>query len=168
MAPYVLRPVVLSDAAAIARNNMSAFWEDPNWRPLWGDRTLEFVISQSAKRQPKTLLSERDTYRQECAIDAETGELVGFARWVLPESRKFVAGTGDGGGLLGWGGKKGEPEWKELQIDDVGANEWAEIQREFSEAKWDRSNGQGILYPPIGRKTDEIMSTGTFLCKLWV
>ena len=161
MPPYILRPVVLSDAPAIARNNMSAFWEDPNWQPLWGKQTLPFVISQSAKRMPKSILSERETYRQECAIDRETGELVGFARWILPDSKRYVPGTE---GRWGWGAK-GEPEWKETQIAEVSPEQWAEVQQNFHDAVWERGDGQQVLHPPIEKRSEEIMKTGTFLCK---
>lgn len=64
MTTWKIEPCFVGDAAALARNNMAAFWEDPNWVILWPkDMTQEFIIEQSAKRQPRNLLRDREKVR---------------------------------------------------------------------------------------------------------
>ncbi|CAN8097321.1 unnamed protein product [Discula destructiva] len=73
MPPYQITGCSLSDAADVARNNMSAFWEDPNWRYIWKDTDLASVIRQS--------------------VNPQTGKFMGYIRWKLPVSH-YKDGTG--------------------------------------------------------------------------
>lgn len=83
---YKLEVCTVDDAAALARNNMSAFWTDPTWILLW-DVPLEHIIAACTERMPWNLLRDRDTRRQLKAVD-EQGALVGYARWIVPDDRK--------------------------------------------------------------------------------
>lgn len=112
----------VADAAALARNNMSAFWEDPTWVLLWPeDVTLDFLIEQSTKRHPQNLLRDRAAIRHEKAINPVTGAVVGYARWVLPEGYRTV--------------ENGEPAWAEAQVPAVSKEE-EERFRALGESAW--------------------------------
>lgn len=82
---WKIEPVNLADAPAIARNNLSAFWEDKNWRLSWDDSiTLDYLITQEADRVMNDLLHRRDILRHLKAVDPDTGTLVGYLRLALP------------------------------------------------------------------------------------
>ncbi|KAF6805603.1 acetyltransferase [Colletotrichum sojae] len=133
--PWKILPCTLADAPALARNNMSAFWTDPNWRIMWPDRTLDFIIAQCAERVPRNLLRDRVTLRHEKAVDPETGALVGYARWVLPAG--LAAGPG-------------RAPWAEAQIPDVSAEESAAIEKKADAAWWEPVDMEGSDDESIG------------------
>jgi hypothetical protein len=83
--PYETRSVTPADAPGIARANMSAFYENANWRLLWNNMPLEDIIDGNEKRLPRNLVRGRDTKRHQMVVDTSTGEVVGYARWVLPK-----------------------------------------------------------------------------------
>ncbi|KAI1074527.1 acyl-CoA N-acyltransferase [Whalleya microplaca] len=123
MAPWEIVPCTVADAGALARNNMGAYWEDPTWILLWTkDIKQEFLIEQCAKRMPRNLLRDRETLRHQKAVDASSGAVVGYARWILPSARTVTAG--------------GEPEWAEAQVPDVGADEKKSFEHVASNAWW--------------------------------
>ncbi|KAF6820411.1 acetyltransferase [Colletotrichum musicola] len=132
---WKILPCTVADAPALARNNMSAFWTDPNWRIMWPDRTLDFVIAQCAERVPRNLLRDRDTLRHEKAVDPETGALVGYARWVLPAG--LAAGPGPA-------------PWADAQIPDVSAEERAAIEKKADAAWWKPVEMEGSDDESIG------------------
>ncbi|EFX05986.1 gcn5-related n-acetyltransferase [Grosmannia clavigera kw1407] len=87
MGDWGLQSVTVADAADLARNNISAFWQDRIWRVIWPSHvTQDFLIAQMAKRQSNSLLRNRAATRHQKAVDPATGALVGYARWVLPNS----------------------------------------------------------------------------------
>lgn len=89
MAPYELSsPCLFEDRLNLARNNVSAFWEEDSWRLLWPGRTRESMIEAVAARIPKNLLSDRDVRRHQKVVDVASGEIVGYARWILPKPQK--------------------------------------------------------------------------------
>ncbi|OGM45515.1 hypothetical protein ABOM_006474 [Aspergillus bombycis] len=72
---------------------MSAFWEDPTWILLWPKEvTLEFLIEQCTKRYPNILQRARQEVRHQKATDLLTGDLVGYARWILPPTHFTAKG----------------------------------------------------------------------------
>lgn len=110
------------DAAAVARNNASAFWEDPNWRYCWRPHyTLERLVAAFVERTPANLLRDRDALRHFKAVDPATGRLVGYIRWRLPAGRCC-----------------GEPPvWPEGQTPDVSVEEREEFEKRAAAADWD-------------------------------
>ncbi|KAI0851887.1 acyl-CoA N-acyltransferase [Daldinia vernicosa] len=115
MTTWKIERCTVADAAALARNNMSAFWEDPNWKLIWSkETTLDMLIENNAKRYPRILATDREKKRHEKAVDPATGELVGYARWVLP-SEHLAA-------------EDGSPEWAEAQVPDVSDEEKARFE----------------------------------------
>lgn len=63
---------------------MGARFEDPHWLFIWPNPSLEAIVAGAAERLPWNLLSGREKTRHQKAIDLETGEVVGYARWHLP------------------------------------------------------------------------------------
>ncbi|KAI2464592.1 acyl-CoA N-acyltransferase [Annulohypoxylon bovei var. microspora] len=122
MASWKIEGCTVADAAAMARNNMSAFWEDPTWVLLWPkDITREFMIEQGAKRYARSLLRDRGVARHQKAVDPATGALVGYARWILPSGRSTAM--------------DGSAEWAEAQVPDVGGDERRRFE-ELAESAW--------------------------------
>ncbi|KAK6225763.1 acetyltransferase [Colletotrichum tabaci] len=118
MVPWRIEPCTLADVPALARNNMSAFWTDPNWILLWPkDIKLDFLIEQVTERMPNSLLGNRTTLRHQKAVDPETGAVVGYARWELPA------------------GYEGAAAWADSQIADV-SEEQRKTFKERSDAAW--------------------------------
>ncbi|KAF9876924.1 GNAT family acetyltransferase [Colletotrichum karsti] len=88
---YKICGVDYDDAAGISRNNMTAFYRtDPHWRALWKSTPLEDIIKGATGRMPKGLISGRDKKRHMKAVDETTGEIIGYARWVLPDDNDSI------------------------------------------------------------------------------
>ncbi|KFY08840.1 hypothetical protein V492_05863 [Pseudogymnoascus sp. VKM F-4246] len=121
MAHWKIESCTFDDAQALARNNMSAFWEDPTWILMWPNIKLDFIIEQSAKRQPRNLLRNREQMRHLKAINPTTGAVVGYARWELPSSHCITA--------------EGTPVWAEFQMPDVSDEEQKRF-NELAESSW--------------------------------
>ena len=112
MADYKLIPfcTVEDPANGLARNNMSAFWEIPGWNIIWpAGKDLEYLVNATTKRMPHALLTDRPVRRHQKVIYVPTGEIVGYARWVISDSLK--------------------DEWLEAQVPDVSEEE----KKRFSE-----------------------------------
>ncbi|OHE93255.1 acetyltransferase [Colletotrichum orchidophilum] len=127
MAPWKIEPVTLADAPVLARNNMSAFWTNHNWTLVWPkDTTLDFLITQTTKRLPNNLIRDRATLRHQKAVDPQTGELVGYARWELPS------------------GYEEATAWADFQIADVSEEERTAIKAQADAAWWKPIDMSGI------------------------
>lgn len=114
MVAWEIRGCTVADAAALARNNISAFWDDPTWIQLWPEQVAqEFLIEQSTKRYPRNLLRDRATTRHQKTVNPVTGALVGYARWILPEGHSAA--------------ENGEPAWPEAQVPAVSGEEEGQV-----------------------------------------
>lgn len=133
---------------------MPAFWTDPHWVLAWKHRTLEYHISQITKRMPRNLLNDRETKRHQKAVDAETGRLVGYARWILPESRARLA--------------DGTPAWPQAVVPAVSAEEEAEIRRVADTAHMDPNEEFDHLTDHIQEVKKEILSRKEYLRQCYV
>lgn len=151
MANYQITGCTSADAANIAHNNISAFWEDPNWRYIWHETTLPTVIQSSTIRTPNNLLRDRDLLRHFKAVDAETGEFMGYIRWKLP-----VRYHKD---------KEGNPTWPEGQTPDVGPQERQEIQKKAEAAWWYTPNENDRLDDQLKDIKNRILGTKDYLSK---
>lgn len=151
MATFAIAPCSLADSAAISRNNMSAFWEIPNWVLAWRHTTLEEHIDTMTKRYPRRLISEPETSRHEKLVDLETGRLLGYVRWVLPESHAVLA--------------NGEPAWPEAMAPAVSPEEEAEIKRVAEATQWNPNNDTDPLDEAVRAIKDKIMARKPYLCK---
>lgn len=124
MASYEIQGCTVDDAAGLARSNMTAFWTDPTWVLLWENKTPDYVVEQCAKRFPRNLLTDRVRKRHQKVVDAETGEIVGYCRWILPDR------------LSG--------EWLEAQTPAVDPAKEKEFDKLFASADWTMKNMDGL------------------------
>lgn len=130
MESFLITPCTIADGPAIGRNNVTAFWTDRTWIQIWGDRTREHVAEQAAMRGRRNLLLDRAHRRHLKAVDAETGAVVGYARWVLPDE--------------GCDGGDGDPchgLWTEAQIPDVDEHVRREAEAESARSDWTFTRG---------------------------
>jgi len=151
MSRYTIRAVTVKDADMVSYNNMSAYWTNPNWVLSWTHMTLPYLIEQSAKRYPRNMLRDRDTLRHQVAIDPESGRIVGYARWELPQGYTTTA--------------TGEPEWAEAQVPDVSPAERDEFERLAASADW-KPQGAGNLDGVLTAKIKEIKARKPYLSEL--
>ncbi|KAE8411997.1 hypothetical protein BDV36DRAFT_288268 [Aspergillus pseudocaelatus] len=93
--------------------------------------TLDFLIEQCAKRYPNILLHSRQEARHQKVVDPLTGELVGYARWLLPSTHVT---TDDG-----------RPQWIDAQVPDVTEFDKKRFQQIAESAWWNgRSDMRSI------------------------
>lgn len=149
MSGYIIEGCTVADGADVGRNNMSAFWQDPNWRLVWKDATLPYVIEQCVARSPRNLLNERDTIRHFKAIDPKTGEFLGYIRWRLPS--KYCKN------------EDGTPVWPEGQVPDVSPEEKAEIVQRAEAADWNPSDDADHLDVPVTKMKNEFLAKKAYI-----
>jgi hypothetical protein len=114
MSSYQLHPCcTVADGVGLGKCSASAFWGETWWRMLWPGRNVESMIEAVGARTPHNLLQYRDVRRHQKVVDAASGEIVGYARWVLPESHS---------------GK-----WLEAQTPDVDNATRERLEKQFSE-----------------------------------
>lgn len=88
---FTISAVDYDDAQGVSKNNMTAFYHtDAHWRALWKSTTLEEIIRGAASRMPHGLASGREGKRHLKATDDDTGEIIGYARWILPDARSTL------------------------------------------------------------------------------
>lgn len=150
MATFAISQCTIADGAALGRNNISAFWEDPTWVLSWKHTTLEQHIETSSRRYPRRLLNDRETSRHQKAVDPETGRLLGYARWILPESAATNA--------------DGEPAWPEAVIPAVAPEEEAEIRRVAADTPWNPNPLSDPLDAAVGKIKNELMARKPYMC----
>lgn len=151
MTAFTIAPCSLADSAALSRNNMSAFWEIPNWVLAWRNTTLEEHIGNMTKRYPRRLIGEPATSRHQKVVDPKTGRLLGYARWVLPEKYAVLA--------------DGEPAWPDAMVPAVSPEEEAEIKRVAEATQLNPNNDTDPLDDAVGAIKNKIMARKPYLCK---
>jgi hypothetical protein len=130
MSNYRVEGCTVLDAAGLAQNNMSAFWTDPTWILVWEKgRTLESIIEACTKRMPNNLLNDRAHKRHLKAVDTETGAIVGYARFLVPDR---LAG-----------------DWLEAQTPDVSETDKKKFDELFATADWTFRRGTGNIDEPV-------------------
>ena len=130
MPPYQLGSLTVDDAAGLAKSNVTAFYEETWWRILFPPtRTRESLIQAVTARSPRNLLTARDVRRHQKVVDSATGELVGYARWILPESLAH--------------------EWMEAQVPSVSEAYERRDEKMFDWQDFTRRNAMAKLAAPI-------------------
>ncbi|KAK6006764.1 hypothetical protein QM012_005772 [Aureobasidium pullulans] len=75
----------VSLAPSTANAMVSARWKDPHWVSLFKpDISSSKVTFDTAQRLPWNLINGRASNRHQIAVDDTTGEVVAYARWILP------------------------------------------------------------------------------------
>ncbi|CAF9911205.1 MAG: hypothetical protein HETSPECPRED_000271 [Heterodermia speciosa] len=82
--PFPVQPNRVSDAETLAPVMMRALYEIKQWVELWHEPSLSNNTAACWRRLPWNLINGRHEERHEKAIDIETGEVIGYARWRLP------------------------------------------------------------------------------------
>ncbi|KAK1713347.1 acyl-CoA N-acyltransferase [Colletotrichum acutatum] len=83
---FTISAVTYDDAAVVSKNNMTAFYHtDTHWRALWKSTPLNEIIEGATARMPHSLAGGREKKRHQKAVVDDGGEVVGYARWILPD-----------------------------------------------------------------------------------
>lgn len=151
MPEYIITKCTVEDGNAIARNNASAFWDDPNWQYCWQHYTLERLVGAFVHRTPRNLLRDRETKRHFKAVDPETGRLVGYIRWKLPSDRARD--------------EDGSPVWPEGQTPDVSPEERDQFEKTAAQADWNplEYQGEDDLDAILGRTKDRLLGKKEYI-----
>lgn len=161
MSKHIITNCTVDDAPEVARHSMNAFWQDPNWRMLWRQTTLPFVVEQATARAPRGLLLQHGaTARHYKAVDAETGRFLGYIRWKLPAGR-----CGQQQRRHEEGGVVVPAPWADGQTPDVpgGEEERAALVARAEAAWWVTDPSSDVLDGPIMRKRDELMGRKEYI-----
>jgi hypothetical protein len=140
MPPYVVHPCTIQDGPALARIHVAAFWTDPTWVVIWPGKTQEYVAEQSARRKAHRLLQNTTHERHQKAVDAETGTVVGYVRWVFPKVDAVDMAS----------------LWPEARVPPVTEEQALEAEREFSAADFSYDTATDELDVPIHAMRDRI------------
>lgn len=99
---------------------------------------------------PQNLLTDPSRRRHQKAVDSVTGELVGYARWVLPEA-----------------GVNGEMDnlWPEARVPRISEHEARIAKKEYENADWEYDHGLDHLDAPITATKNGLMSEQNYLCR---
>ncbi|KAK1673598.1 acetyltransferase [Colletotrichum godetiae] len=146
---FVITGCTVADSDELTRNNIPAFWADPHWHLAWRHRTLDYHITEVAKRTPRNLISDRDTKRHQKAVDPVTGRIVGYARWILPASHAKIIG--------------GAPAWPDAVVPSVSEEKEAEIRRVAATVHWDPNQESNELLIPIREAENEILTKKDYM-----
>ncbi|KAJ5948988.1 hypothetical protein N7454_002295 [Penicillium verhagenii] len=131
---FAVQPCYPADAPGIATTMMSARLTDPHWVKMWEDNiSRDEIITGAIGRVPWNLINTRDAKRHQKVVDVASGQVVGYARWMLPP---HLAKTGD--------------VWQEAQVAEP-TPEDREAYEKLSQAG--SRNGR-----PIGLKGGEAMN----------
>ncbi|KAI3392442.1 hypothetical protein diail_5686 [Diaporthe ilicicola] len=149
MPGYVIQGCTVEDGADVARNNMTSFWQDVNWRMVWRHTTLPRVVEACTARSPRNLLKDRALLRHFKAVDPETGRFMGYARWKLPPGYQE--------------NEDGSAVWPEGQTPDVTPEERAKIEEVADAADWELDHEGDHLDAPITRRKIEYLARKDYL-----
>ena len=152
---FSIHAVSVSDTHGLARTMMGAWFGDPHWVKLWYQPVLEDIISACEERLPWNLVSGDKNKRHQKVVETKTGEVVGYARWVLPP---MLADNGT---------------WDDARpaVDEISDEERQVFESRFNAVT---ENGQikGMIHEmlafrnkPLQDADERIMQTGPYLSK---
>jgi hypothetical protein len=143
---YKIQPgCTIKDAEGIAKNNVLAFWQHTWWRILFV-APQETVLEKVTSRIPRNLLHQRDVRRHQVVVDTNTGDIVGYARWILPA--EYAS------------------EWTEAQTTAVSDEDATRYQDEFKATALPFGEHQDefdALDEPVHAKQEELAPKGPYL-----
>lgn len=155
--PFLVQPVTVTDADALASVMTSSRWQDAHWKALFEDFTTpEQVTLECAQRLPWNLVNGRAVKRHQKAINIESGEVVGYARWILPPGLAEAKPTA----------------WIEAQVTDVSPDQRQQFEANFVDATNDGQirhlRRDLVLYRSTSLEEVEkkFMEDGPYLCTL--
>jgi hypothetical protein len=110
---------------------------------------MSYVASQSALRGRRNLLSDPVHRRHQKVIDTSTGAIVGFARWLLPDSVPGAVPT--------------ENLWPAAQVPRVSKEVELEAEREYASADWSYDHALDALDGPVLAIKHRLMAGKKFI-----
>lgn len=154
MPTFSVAPCTIEDGPALARNNMSAFWEDPTWVLIWREKTLDHIIAQATLRLPHLLLTDTAHRRHQKAIDVVSGAVVGYARWILPDVDPQAT-------------KDSDVLWPEARAPAASEEREREAERAHAAADWNRDHTVDALDVPVLAIKNRLMKRKPYLRKFF-
>ena len=149
MSSFTVQSVRIEDVPSIATATMSAFWNDSYWRQMW-TVPLSSLIILNAQRLPHRLNTDRHKQRFENVVDTATGEVLGHARWIVPDGMEDMWETARG------------PAAK----DDEEAEKFKKM---YESADWNSDGRYGHETSPaqndLRKKTIDDFNGAPYLCK---
>jgi len=152
-AEVIIQGCTVADGPALAHNNVPAFWQDTNWVIGWRHTTQDAVVSSFETRIARNLLRDREHLRHLKAVDAETGRVVGYVRWALPDSRAADVTS------------QREPSWADAQVPALNEQD-AKAVEEAAQKNWMTYKAVGNLDDILIAKKNEIMAQQDFISQL--
>ena len=149
MPPFAIVHCTVDDGPALARNNMSAFWTDPTWVLIWRGKTLDYVVTQASRRMPQNLLTDTSQRRHQKAVDVNSGDVVGYMRWILPDTSTETP----------------DDMWPAAKVPSVNVNRAREAKREFDAADWSWDHALDKLDEPLTKMKTQLMKQKKYLCE---
>ncbi|KAI9146846.1 Heterokaryon incompatibility protein [Paramyrothecium foliicola] len=135
----------VDDAAGVAKNNVLAFWEQTWWRILFA-ASQDTVLEKVVERAPHNLVAQREVRRHQVVVDTSTGDIVGYARWIMPSSRAT--------------------EWTEAQTPAVSDADKKRLKDKFDAAELpfgEHQDEMDALDDPVNEKQDDLTPEGPYL-----
>lgn len=114
---YVVQLVKVEGAPGLSRAMMSAFIQDPHWALLWPNMSLEEIIHGCTQRLPRKLITEREKKRHQKVVDTETGDIVGYARWIMPKDSGITWNEAQVAEPTPEESQEYEERWKSVTVD---------------------------------------------------
>jgi hypothetical protein len=150
---YAIGSVTVNDAPGLSKVMMSAMYRDPHWALLFGSMPLQDIIDACTERLPKALSSNREERRHQKVIDQSTGEIVGYARWILPDGAHGI-------------------EWLDAQVPEASEAEMEAYEKAFKAVTTPEGKIRGmnlemssILGKKLQEEVDLVTKGGTYLSK---
>lgn len=78
------------DGAGIAQAKISAFWAEPWWTSAFPANRTETILDSMTLREPYNQLTSRNVRRHQKVVHVPTGEIVGYARWIVPREGDWL------------------------------------------------------------------------------
>ena len=101
---------------------------------------------------PRNLLTDAAKRRHQKAVDISSGAVVGYARWILPETGTEAAAGESPDGL-----------WPEARVPAVSKEREDEAEVEFADADWSFDHALDELDEPIMEMKTRIMKGKDYL-----
>ncbi len=116
MAEYEVMHCTVNDGVALADCKTSAFGSEDWWLVEFADRRPNALRNAMAQRMPHNMLQKREVHRHQLVRHVPSGQVVGYARWILPV--------------------EAANEWLEAQFPDVSAEDRAKFAEIHKETVW--------------------------------
>lgn len=113
---------------------------------MWGDRTLASMTTAMAERIPRNLLTDTHARRHQKVVHRESGQVVGYARWIMPK------GLGEA--------------WAEARVPEVSEEEKKLAVEKFAKADWKAQVSTGALDQAVSELAEKWRPKDKHLC-MW-